>query len=158
MTIVDESGIVLSLPKVCMTGKKATFMSNDYSHCHVAMRNYEVQVKAYADQLERLIAQSEDQPIIANQYFHWFSFDVMGQVAFSKDFNMLRSAQWHSAIKVFRDGLAMLGPLTPVPWLVCMGPDIPVGSSRDLKNMVRFRRNSLPTYFRIRMGICATRG
>ena len=108
------------------------------------MRNYEVQVKAYADQLERLIAQSEDQPITVNQYFQWFSFDVMGQVAFSKDFNMLRSAQWHTTIKLFRDGLAMLGPLTPVPWLVCMGPDIPMGNSRDLKNMVCYRQNSLP--------------
>ena len=136
MTIVGESGIVLLLLKVCITSKHAEFPESVYSHCLSAMRNYEVQVKAYADQLERLIAKSEDQPITANEYFHWFSFDVMGQVAFSKDFNMLSSAHWHNAIKVFRHGLAMLGPLTPVPWLVCMGPDIPVGSSRDLKNMV----------------------
>lgn len=61
----------------------------------------------------------------------------MGQVAFSKDFNMLRSAQWHSAIKTLHDGMAMLGPLTPIPWLMCLGSDIPMGSARDFKTMVR---------------------
>ena len=105
-------------------------------------------MRVYANQLERLIAKSEDQPIIVNQYFQWFSFDVMGQVAFSKDFNMLRGAQWHSAVKVLRDGLAMLGPLTPVPWLMNLGSDIPVGSSRDFKAMVCFRFNSFPNHFR----------
>lgn len=112
------------------------------------MRNYEVQVKAYADQLEQLIAQSEGQLVVANQYFQWFGFDVMGQVAFSKDFNMLRGAQWHSAIKVFRDGLAILGPLTPVPWLMRIGSDTP-GGSNDLKAMVCFLFNSLQRSFRI---------
>ncbi len=41
----------------------------------------------------------------------------MGQVAFFKDSGMLRDAQWHSVIKVLRDGMAVLGPLTPVPGL-----------------------------------------
>lgn len=101
-----------------------------------ALRNYEVQVKAYTDQLERLIAQSEGQPVVANQYFHWFSFDVMGQVAFSKDFNMLRGAKWHFAIKVLREGMATLGPLSPAPWLMSLLSHISTASSRDFKNMV----------------------
>ena len=93
-------------------------------------------MKEYTDQLQRLIAKTEGQPVIANQYFQWFGFDVMGQVAFSKDFNMLKDAQWHSGIKVLRDGMAVLGPLTPVPWLTILGSDIPVGNSRDFKTMV----------------------
>ena len=93
-------------------------------------------MKAYADQLERLIAQSEGRPIIVNQYFQWFSFDVLGQVAFSKDFNMLRGADWHFAIKVLRDGMAMLGPLSPTPWLVNLGSNVPTGSARDFNKMV----------------------
>ena len=103
-------------------------------------------MKAYADRLEQLIAQGEGQPIIANQYFQWFGFDMMGQLAFSKDFNMLRNTQWHSAIKVLHDGLAVLGPLTPVPWLMILGSDMAMGSSGDLKNMVCFFIRSLPRY------------
>jgi len=93
-------------------------------------------VKAYANQFERLVEESKGQPIVVNRYFQWFGFDIMGRVAFSKDFNMLKGAQWHSAIKILRDGMAMLGPLTPVPWLMCLGSDIPMGSARDFKNMV----------------------
>ena len=63
----------------------------------------------------------------------------MGQVAFSKDFGMLRDAQWHSAIKVLRDGMAVLGPLSPVPWLMIMASDISDGISDDLKTMVCLR-------------------
>lgn len=62
----------------------------------------------------------------------------MGQVAFSKDFGMLRSAQWHSTIKLIRDGMEIFGPLAPVPWLMNLGPSIPTSSSRDFKAMVYF--------------------
>lgn len=75
----------------------------------------------------------------------------MGQVAFSKDFNMLRSAQWNSAIKFIRDGMKLLGPLSPVPWLVRLGSSIPMGSSRDFKTMVCFRSKSLSSYVRIQV-------
>ena len=96
-------------------------------------------MKTYADKLEQLIAQSRGQLIVANQYFQWFGFDVMGQVAFSKDFNMLKDMRWHSGIKVLRDGLAPLGPLTPVPWLGILGSDMALGSAGNLKAMVCLR-------------------
>lgn len=67
-------------------------------------------MKAYVGQLERLIGREQGQPVIANQYFQWYGFGVMGQVAFSKDFSMLRNTQWRPAIRVIRDGLALLGP------------------------------------------------
>lgn len=72
-------------------------------------------MKAYVDQLERLLAREQGQPVTSNQYFQWFGFGVMGQVAFSKDFSMLRNTQWRPAIRVSCDGLAVLRPLTAVP-------------------------------------------
>lgn len=74
----------------------------------------------------------------------------MGQVAFSKNLNMLGGAQWHSAIKILRDGMAMLGPLTPLPWLMCLGSDVPMGSARDFKKMVRSCSVSLLAYVQYR--------
>ena len=69
----------------------------------------------------------------------------MGQVAFSKDFKMLQDTKWHSAIKVIRDGLAVLGPLTPVPWLMILGSDMAMGSSGNLKAMVSLRLVQSPS-------------
>ena len=69
----------------------------------------------------------------------------MGQVAFSKDFKMLEDAKWHAGIKVIRDGLAVLGPLTPVPWLMILGSDMSMGSSGNFKTMVSIRLIPLPS-------------
>lgn len=61
-----------------------------------------------------------------NQYLYWFSFDVMGQFAFSESFGMLSSKTWHYSVEMLRAGLALVGPFTPVPWLVRIAFDIPV--------------------------------
>ena len=90
-------------------------------------------MKAYVDQLERLTAREHGQPVIANQYFQWFGFGVMDQVAFFKDFSMLRDTQWRSAIRVICDGLTLLGPLIAVSWLMIWGSDTAVV---NLKTMV----------------------
>lgn len=50
----------------------------------------------------------------------------MGHFAFSKSFDMLKSQQWHYSIQMLRSGLALVGPFTPVPWLVRIAFDIPV--------------------------------
>ena len=89
------------------------------------------------NQLEHLVAQTEGTPIVINQYFYWFSFDVMSQVSFSKSFNMLRHREWHHAIQLLRFGMALVGPFTPVPWLMRIGSDIPaLQIARNLNNMV----------------------
>ena len=94
-------------------------------HHQPALRIYEVQIKAFADSLERLIAQCEGQTIAVNEYFQWFSFDVTGQIAFSKSFNMLENGTWHPAIQTLRSGMALVGPFTPLPWLMQLGADMP---------------------------------
>ncbi|KAI4183573.1 MAG: hypothetical protein LQ348_004666, partial [Seirophora lacunosa] len=53
--------------------------------------------------------------------FSWFSFDVMGDFVFGTSFDMLRDRRWHSVILTLREGLGLLGPLTPLPWLVHFG-------------------------------------
>ena len=50
----------------------------------------------------------------------------MGQFAFSKSFGMLKDQQWHYCVQMLRAGLALVGPFTPVPWLVRIAFDIPV--------------------------------
>lgn len=79
----------------------------------------------------------------------------MGQVAFSKDFNMLKSAQWNSEIKLIRDGMKILGPLSPVPWLMRLGSSMPISTSRDFKALVCFRSKSLSDYVRTQVMVQA---
>ncbi|KAL8743874.1 MAG: hypothetical protein Q9190_003812, partial [Brigantiaea leucoxantha] len=56
--------------------------------------------------------------------FNLFSFDVMGDLAFSNSFGMLASSEEHWAIKLFKEGLQPLGYLFPV-WFFRMMVAIP---------------------------------
>ena len=48
----------------------------------------------------------------------FFSFDVMGEVGFGKDFNNLVSGVEHPAIKGVHSHMTMLGIMSTVPWLL----------------------------------------
>lgn len=45
----------------------------------------------------------------------------MGDFVFGESFKMLETDDWHVAIIMLRRALALLGPLSPVPWLAHLG-------------------------------------
>jgi hypothetical protein len=55
----------------------------------------------------------------------FFSFDVMGEIGFGKDFNNLESGVEHSAIKGVHSHMTMLGIMSTVPWLLNVLSSIP---------------------------------
>ena len=63
----------------------------------------------------------------------------MGQFAFSKSFNNLREKRLHEAIRMIRSGMSLIGPFTPVPWLIRIGFENPVTTiARDLHKLLRW--------------------
>ncbi len=103
----------------------------------LALQNYQDRITTYGEQLERHIAASTGEPVDVSTWFYFFSFDVMGDFAFAKSFNMLRDEKWHYAVIMLRKALTLLGPLSPVPWLAQLAfsfPKIPI--VRDWKRMV----------------------
>ena len=59
------------------------------------------------------------------EIFHMFGFDVMGDLAFGKQFDMLRTGKEHHAIAMTRTGIRILGHLIHVPWLFIFMYSIP---------------------------------
>ena len=98
-----------------------------------------MQIKAYAHQLEKIIVEHGPKPITANECFCWFSFDVMGQFAFSKSFNNLRDKKLHEALTMIRTGMSLTGPFSPVPWLIRIGFENPIlAITRDLHRLLKW--------------------
>ncbi|PLB50919.1 cytochrome P450 [Aspergillus steynii IBT 23096] len=56
-------------------------------------------------------------PINVSKWAMFYSFDVLGLVGFSDDFNQLGFATEHYAIKGIHDQVFMLGLLNQIPWL-----------------------------------------
>lgn len=66
-----------------------------------------------ADQLEERVGQV----VNVTQWISYFSFDTMGELAFNKSFGMLDKHEWTGSVKLLREGMNILGVVTPAPWL-----------------------------------------
>lgn len=63
----------------------------------------------------------------------------MGQFAFSKSFNNLRDRKLHNAIRMIRSGMGLIGPFTPVPWLIRIGFENPMAAmAQDLHKLLKW--------------------
>ncbi|KAH7389742.1 cytochrome P450 67 [Phaeosphaeria sp. MPI-PUGE-AT-0046c] len=90
-----------------------------------AISTYEPRIKAKADLLKSQLFKSEGKPMDMSSWSMFFSFDVMGEVGFGKDFNNLVSGVEHPAIKGVHSHMTMLGIMSTVPWLLNLLGSIP---------------------------------
>jgi cytochrome P450 len=65
------------------------------SDTETALRDYEPRVVNYTDQLLAQIQATSGRPINVTDWFNFYSFDVMGDLAFGKSFNMLKDGVKH---------------------------------------------------------------
>lgn len=77
----------------------------------------------YAERLQDCISRlaNRGESVDVSLWFQWFTFDVMGDFAFGASFNMLQDGKLHYVIMMLRRAMSLLGPLSPVPWLVQVG-------------------------------------
>ena len=85
------------------------------------MREYEPRVLKKVANLGERIAQAGGQPVLVNDLMRWFSFDLMGDFAFSQDFGMMERREYHEAIQMLRSAITLLGPFSPAIWIPRMG-------------------------------------
>lgn len=82
-----------------------------------ALAVYEGRVTASAEKLASSIEQLalRNEPVNVSDWFYWFTFDVMGEFAFARSFNMLVDEKWHFAPRMIRTAMRLLGTFSPVP-------------------------------------------
>lgn len=83
----------------------------------VALNEYMPKVIRHTDALLEQISRRASDPVRVDQWFNFYSFDVMGDVGFSKDFGMIQGGEEHSAIKTLHSALRAVRPLSSAPWL-----------------------------------------
>ncbi|KAI0400729.1 cytochrome P450 [Xylaria palmicola] len=99
-----------------------------------ALAVYEQHIVHYgellATQVETIVREStstggrEGATINVTDWFSWFAFDVMGEFAFSRSFQMMQEKKWHSKVRLLVDGMGAIGPVSPVPWLAQLAMSI----------------------------------
>lgn len=83
-----------------------------------ALRDYEGRVVDYTYKLLEQLSNMSGKPMNASSWFNYYSFDVMGDLAFGKSFDMLTSGKAHHIFTLFEKGMLPVGFLSPLPWII----------------------------------------
>ena len=95
-----------------------------------ALDGYSFPITSHSLELERQIAASNGKPLDVSQWFNYFSFDVMGDLAFGQSFDMLQSGEKHFLLPLLERGTKALGLIGSLPWLFTILTKVP-GISAD---------------------------
>ncbi|EGR47512.1 cytochrome P450 [Trichoderma reesei QM6a] len=111
-----------------------------------ALRGYNQRMSAYRSVLLGRIHAAKGESMDMAKWFRFYGFDVMGDLAFGKSFNMLETSRNHWAIDLLDAGILPLALQLPV-WLLRFGMNMPV-ISRDWWTFIGFCRDRLQSRMR----------
>ena len=114
-----------------------------------AIRADQTRIVKHSVKLEDHLRNSGGRPVDVSMWFSYFSFDVMGDLAFARSFNMLESGTWNHAVKLLRDGMSILGVVTPVPWLAQILFGI-AGAASSWNSMIAWCKETMSTRLTLR--------
>ncbi|KIW74868.1 hypothetical protein Z517_11638 [Fonsecaea pedrosoi CBS 271.37] len=107
-----------------------------------ALSTYEPRVKSKTDLLVSRIGAFAGSPMNITEWSMFYTFDVMGDIGLSKDFEMLTTGGEHKAIKGLHDQMITIGTLGTLPWLLAFFSAIP-GISGTFQDFMEYCRNQL---------------
>lgn len=81
-----------------------------------SLRAYEIRVDALSDKLVQRVGEHNGGAVNVSKWFNLFSFDVMGQLAFNKDYGLLETGKKPEVLHMMTEGMLPLGFLPPI-WL-----------------------------------------
>ncbi|CAH0015559.1 unnamed protein product, partial [Clonostachys rhizophaga] len=116
-----------------------------------ALREYEPRVAFYTEQLLKRIVCNGNQTVNVTALFNYYSFDVMGDLAFGRSFNMLRDGAAHKYMKSSHDNMLTATAFSHLVWIFPIVKKIPVLNyghvqlQKWLTEQVKQRRESPPT-------------
>ncbi|KAI8652091.1 hypothetical protein NCS56_01425900 [Fusarium sp. Ph1] len=98
-----------------------------------ALRDYETRVVQYAELLLHQLEKMEGQPFNAKLWIHYYTFDIMGDLAFGQSFGMLRDGLKHYYMKLGDENMSLIGAFSRLIWLFPLFKAIPGVNHTHLK-------------------------
>ncbi|KAK7427633.1 hypothetical protein QQZ08_005908 [Neonectria magnoliae] len=91
-----------------------------------ALRNYEPRVAQYTDVLLDQIQAREGKSMDISLWYHFYGFDVMGDLAFGKSFNMLQDGVKHYYMKLIHSNMILTTSFGRFPWAFLLLQHVPI--------------------------------
>ncbi|BAE58815.1 unnamed protein product [Aspergillus oryzae RIB40] len=91
----------------------------------ISLSVYEPRVIAQAKKLMAQVEANQGKPLDATTWSMLFTFDIMGDIGFGKNFGNLTTGKAHPAISAIRDNMRVIAVVSHLPWLLNMLGKIP---------------------------------
>ena len=120
--------------------------------CLVALKEYEPRVASHcAELLGQLIAFSQNgtNPVEITRWLNFYSFDVMGDLAFGKSFNMVRDGDAHFILNQLDMLKPFVGAMTCVPWMFILIQNMPIAKT-ERANWINWCREQVEERKKVR--------
>lgn len=105
--------------------KVYSHFSQDANFVYVALSSYQPQIQRKVNTLIKQLKDRQGKDVEVTQWTQYYSFDVMGEITFKKDFRQLEEGAEHYAITAMHAQLEQVGVLGAVPWLLHLLVRIP---------------------------------
>lgn len=114
-----------------------------------ALRGYEQRIRKYRDMLMATFAASDGKPVNVVQWFNNYSFDIVGDLAFGRSFDMLKNDELHWSVRLLAEGFEPLA-YSPPTWMFRLAQVIP-GATKDWFRFLDFCRKRMLTRMEVRL-------
>ena len=91
----------------------------------IAIASYEPRVLSNIATLDKRLSETRGQLINMTDMVFYFVGDLVGDIVFSVDFNMVRSGKKYFAAELLSAGFKPVGYINPIPWLFVLLTAIP---------------------------------
>ncbi|KAH7180456.1 benzoate 4-monooxygenase cytochrome P450 [Fusarium sp. MPI-SDFR-AT-0072] len=111
----------------------------DMAFSSKCLRRYEGWVAEYTTRLLQQIEASQDESLDISMWFNFYSFDVMGNLAFGKSFDMLSNGTKHPFMELTHSHMLMAGSLSRLAWIFPLLKRIPILNlkTRELEERIK---------------------
>ncbi|RBR25622.1 uncharacterized protein FIESC28_01585 [Fusarium coffeatum] len=116
-----------------------------------ALRDYEPRVVKYTKQLTQQIAKTEGEPMNVSAWINFYTFDIVGDLAFGTSFDYLVKGKRDKFLEDSHGSQALTGAFRQVTWLFAVFKETPflnnswLSFQSWLKEKVEIRRNNKPS-------------
>ncbi|KIX92393.1 uncharacterized protein Z520_11868 [Fonsecaea multimorphosa CBS 102226] len=91
-----------------------------------SLRDYEPRVVSYTTGLMNAIEAQKGKPLNVTDWFNFYSFDVMGDLAFGKSFDMVKNGVKHYFMNSLKTNMTMAGYFKHIVWIAPIFRSTPI--------------------------------
>lgn len=99
------------------------------------MSDYEPRIMEHCKELLSKLSERANTAVTISPWLNFFGFDVMGDLAFGKSFNMLKQGKPHFMMTQLQEAGPIVAVLVIVPWLFILFQSIPLISAKRAENV-----------------------